>query len=443
MKTTRAEDMLELMRSLFIFVLFSAAFAGFSWAAEGPGGGGEPGKEAEPAKEAEQPPENPPEIGGDELQGEGRGSNTEGWDQYVDFIEGSIKYLPPSEAGGSQAVEFKFNLSPDVPKGAKVKFVLEYNGLEMDTLDYVLKDENRKSLAVTWKPKQRLATGEYFFRVKMPLKEQTAAVQRIIQGKAKRFPKINEPWAWFYGEQDPDGKFKHTLVIGSPEDEEAEKKIICDLYTDYINRLIESMTEFLKKMERVKDGKELTSGGSLEVPQFKSYVAGWRKKQGAIQKEIYEFPLKEPALHLKSQTAFPHLVRLGQMVSKRGWQVQDEVTKQYGVKDVINPAAEGFNRNYKYKVTKESLNQTLGRLDELVCPKNEAEAGTEGQPDGGTEAQEQPAGEESKGAEVQEGAGEAEKEAEKSKPEENEKKPAKKTTKKSAKKTTKKSESTE
>ena len=94
--------MLELMRSLFIFALFSAAFAGFSWAAEGPGGGGEPGKEAEPAKEAEQPPENPPEIGGDELQGEGRGSNTEGWDQYVDFIEGSIKYLPPSEAGGSQ-----------------------------------------------------------------------------------------------------------------------------------------------------------------------------------------------------------------------------------------------------------------------------------------------------------------------------------------------------
>lgn len=362
-----------------IVTLFSCIFAVAALAQDPEKDKGAPdkpeaGQEETPAEETPLPEE------------KGRGANTEGWDPYVEILE--TKHNPPAKEGEKPTVQVKFNLSPDVPKGAKVNFEFEYVGLEFENVDYVLKDENRKGLSLLWKPVKRLGTGEYFIRTRLHPDQQTPAVQKIIQQNEKRFPTKNVPWMWYY--------FEKPIQVGSPEDEEAEKEALCKAYTELVDKLVANMVEFVDKVEEVKEGKALVNGKALDVAKLKELVAEWRKKQGEVQQEIVEFPDKEQAFFQRSITTYQNLRELGRMVSKRSGQLLKEVTDQYKVQEKINPAGHAFfDLSYKYKVTPEQMNTRMETISDQVCPKEkEAEPGEGGEDPGAVDAKKTKEGDE-------------------------------------------------
>src|SRR4029434_4318404 len=115
------------------------------------------------------------------------------------------------------------------------------------------------------------------------------------------------------------------------------------------------------------------------------------KKQGALQKELLQFQVKEPVLVQKAQKAYIMLLDFGRMVSKGSRQTLKEVTDQYKV-EAINPAAPDFDTNYRFKTNKEELGKRYGEIRTLVnCPPEETEgdeekpaagAGDEAKPEG-------------------------------------------------------------
>jgi hypothetical protein len=343
-------------------------------------------------KPGEKPEDAPPS--GDEKE-KGRPANADGYNAY--FVISEAKYLPAAEGATGQAVQLKFDISPDVPKGAKIHLTFELFSVPLDETDYELKDENRKGLTYVWKFSKRMVTGKYQVRSFLRLKDeagrpaQIPAVQRAIQQNTKAFPPKSEPWPWYWDQ---------PVELGNAEDEAAESKELCTAYTDFMDRLIASMGEFIDKMGEVNEGKDLVKGAALDKEKFEAYVKDWREKQGAIQKEIALFVGKQPALVEKSKTAYLKLRQLGQMVSKRAVQEQTTVTEKYKV-GVINPAAKDFDKSFRYKVDARSLNEAYNNIRQLVgCPAEaEAEAGAEGAAEPGAEAG---AGAE-KGAEAKDG----------------------------------------
>jgi hypothetical protein len=325
-----------------------------------------PVEEAVPKEEAAVPEE----------EDKGRGSDTEGWAPYVEFVEKT--YVPPAEAGGLQEVHLKFHLDPEVPKGAKVFFSFLYLGATLDTLEYVLKDENRKNLALVWKPKQKLAEGDYFVMTRLPLYDpiapekkiaiQTGSVQRLIKERAKRFPPKFEPWQRLYMRDESD-----TIVVGDPGTSAEEAQALSKAYTDFMEELVSNMNEFVEEMEKVKAGEVLVKGGEVDEEKLTKVVEDWRKKQGRTQTSILEFQSKEPGLFQKSMTAHANLLELGRMVSKRSRQALKEVTDQYKLKKVINPGAKGFDLGYRW----ETLEKRLETIEGLVSVPAEGEAGEE------------------------------------------------------------------
>jgi hypothetical protein len=283
---------------------------------------------------------------------------------YVEFQE--KKYISPEKEGASPTISLKFNLVTDVPKGAKIYFELEYNALSLDEVEYTLKDENRRNLTLTWKPKQRLAVGEYFLRTRMPLQAQTPAIQKALKQSDKRFPPKNEPWSCYYADQ--------PLLIGGPAEEAAEQKAICEAYQSFIDKLLGNMDEFKEKIDKVNAGQELVNAGTLDVEKFKAFIIEWRKKQGELQKSIVEFQVKEPALFQKSITAFADLRLLGQMVSKRAYLMQKEVTAKYKVEE-INPKEthQYFDRVTKFKADADGLTRKMNDVLRHACPAEVAD----------------------------------------------------------------------
>ncbi len=346
----------------------------------------------------DKPEENP--EGGPLEREKGRPANFE-FDPYIELVEAT--YVPPEKESGQQAIQLKFDLSTDVPKGSKLRLSIDLFGLPVEESEYVLKDENRKGLSFTWKPKKRLATGEYRVRTHIDLENQTPAVQRIIKQNAKRFPPKHVPWAWYMG----------TIQVGSAEDEAREAEVLCAAYTALLDKLVENYDELKEKVKSVKEGKELVNGGALDAVQFEAYVKEWREKQGAAQKDILLFAASEPVLVQKSATAFSQIQALGRMVSKYSVQLQGEVTTQYKV-PAINPAVKDFDRNYRYKADPDKLQTSYKNILKLVgCPDEEEEgaekpaepgagdaAGADGKTAGDGEAQEPaPAEDPEKGAE--------------------------------------------
>ena len=361
-------------RSIVTFVSCFFAVAALAQDAEKES---KPPEKPEAGKEEAPPPEEAPV---DDDDPKGRGPNTEGWEPYLELLE--TKHNPPAKEGDKPTVLIKFNLSPDIPKGTKVNFEFEYVGTEFENVDYVLKDENRKGLSLTWKPTKRLGTGEYIIRTRLHLDQQTPAIQKTIGQNEKRFPAKNAPWMYYY--------FDKPIKIGSPEDEAAEKEAVCKAYTEFVDKLVANMVEFVDKMEEVKAGKEFVNGKALDVAKVKGFVETWRKKQGETQQEIAEFPEKEQALFQRSLTTYQNLRELGRMVSKRSVQVLKEVTDQYKVQEKINPPGhQFFDFSFKYKVTPDQMNNRMQIISEQVCPKEkeEAEGGENGDaPEGGTDA---------------------------------------------------------
>ena len=296
---------------------------------------------------------------------------TAGFVKYMEFL--GSKYIAPEKPGDGQAVEVKFNLSTDIPKGTKINFIFEFNAVEIGNMDYVLKDENRKDVTVLWKPKTKLATGDYFLRTKIVLKDQTPAVAKIFRDRAKRFPPEDEPWTWYFANEKTE-----SIKVGAVMDAATEQKAICEAYTAMMDELVANLGEFVAKMEKVKKGEELVNGGALDVEKFTAYVGDWRKKQGQTQFKITMFQVEEPDLFQKSMTAHANLLDLGRMVSKRAWQVQGEVLKQYGVTKVINPSPKGFDRVIKYATHAEALNARMDKIHGLVCPQEATEEGEKG-----------------------------------------------------------------
>ena len=281
---------------------------------------------------------------------------------YFDLVEAT--YVPPEKESGQQAIQLKFDISTDVPKGCKLRLSIDLNGLPVEESEYVLKDENRKGLAFTWKPKKRLATGEYRLRTHIDLENQVPGVQRIIKQNPKRFPPNSVPWSSY---------LKGPILVGSAEDEAREAEVLCAAYTALLDKLVENYDELKEKVKSVKEGKELVTGEALDAVKFEAYVKEWREKQGAAQKDILLFAASEPVLVQKSGTAFLQLQALGRMVSKYSVQLQGEVTTQYKV-PAINPAVKDFDRNSKYKPDPDKLQTSYKNILKLVgCPDEEEE----------------------------------------------------------------------
>ena len=307
-------------------------------------------KKEEPAPGGEEQPTEEPK---------GRGANTEGWDKYLDLLE--AKYIPAQKEGVLPTVQLKFDLAPEVPKGAKIDLEFELLGGPYEEVSYTLKDENRKGLTVVWKPKKRPPVAEYYLNSYLRLESQTPAVQKIIKANAKRFPAKNEPWKYYY--------FHQPIQVGNAEDEVKEKEEICARFRSIIERLMASGNEFKEKMDVAKKGSEFVSGSALDVPKLTAFIVEWRKKQGEIQKEIIDFQVNEPGLATKVGGAVTELQNLGRMVSKRAVQLQKEVTDQYKVEAINPPSHEHFDRSYKYAVNAKNLNNAVEKIERLACPE--------------------------------------------------------------------------
>ena len=358
-----------LKRTWSAFVIFGF-FAGFPALLSA----GEPDAERPPAKPAPDDEGPVPEP----LETEkGRGPRTENWEPYLELLE--AKYLSPSGPGEPQMVHLKFNLSTDVLKGTVVTFTLEYMGAPYVEMDYKLGGEVRKALVVRWKVPSRLVTGDYYLRTRIFPERQSQAVLKHLRKMSKRFPPENEPWSYLYMKEG------HITVSGKAE-EEADREAMCRAYTALLDELVENMNEFVDKMEAAKEGKEFAAAdGKLDVEKMAQFIVEWRKKQGGTQRKLIQFQDDERGLCLKSQTPYANLLELGRMVSKRSWQLQNEVTDKYGAKP-INPAADRyFDRNYRFRVDAEALASRYERIANAVCPEEEApgEAGEEAAPEGG------------------------------------------------------------
>ncbi len=291
----------------------------------------------------------------------GRGPNVDGYPPYVELLE--AKYISPAKEGDSQAIRLKFNISTDIPRGTIIHFSLQFLAMEVDSIDYTLKDENRRNRVLLWKPKKRLATGDYWLVTRIFLKKQPVRVQRAIKKNPKSFPPDFQPWRYLYMQE------KYKIAVGGELEKKAEAERMCKIYTELMDELVDNMNEFVDKMDAVKDGKAFVKSGALDVKKFTDFVVKWRKKQGATQEKIAKLSINEPAFFFKSQTAYANLRILGQMVSKRSWQVQKEVTTQYNVPP-INPVSHRFfDRNYRYKVSLEALGSRYDRILALVCPE--------------------------------------------------------------------------
>lgn len=294
----------------------------------------------------------------------GRGPHTENWEPYLELVE--CKYLSPSTPEEGQVVELKFNLSTDVAKDTVITFALNYLGNTYVETDYRLESEVRKGLVLKWKAPMRLVTGDYFVSTRIQIDKQKPAVLKHLRKMAKRFPPEYEPWQYLYMKEG------HIVVSGELE-ERAEKEELCAKYTAFLEELVENMNEFVDQMEAAKEGKAfVTAGGSLDVQKLTDFIVAWRKKQGETQRKILLFQDTDRGLYLKSGTAHVNLLELARMVSKRSWQLQNEVTEKYGVKP-INPAADKFfDRNYRYRVDADALAKRYEKVLSLACPEEEA-----------------------------------------------------------------------
>lgn len=348
-------------------LLFAAA-----WTAQGfsqDQGGTNPGQE--------------PEEGKPEGEG-GRPGNAEGYNEYFKVTE--VKYIPSENPNGPQSVQLRFNLIDEIPKGCVIRLSLDFNGLSVEETKYTYKEDNRNNLGLTWKFSKKLALGEYQLRSHIDLvlsdperntqlPAQTPAVLKSLGSAAKVFPPRSAPWSWYS---------KQKVKIGNPEDEGKELEATCALYGDLMDRLIESMGAIKESMDEALKGAGLAEGGKLDQKKFADHITEWRKKQGELQKEILLLVGKEPTLIQKTQSAWRQLKLLGQMVSKRGTQLQKDVEQKYKL-DAVKPSVKDFDARYNATVEARLLQNTYEGIRSILgCPE-EAEEGDAAAPEAGAE----------------------------------------------------------
>lgn len=314
---------------------------------------------------------------------------------YLELV--SSEYVAASK-GGKQTLKLKMDFSPDLPIGTKIQMDLVHNGLPLigESIFYVLKTTKRKGVIYDWVPKKALGVDSYYLRVQVDMLDQTSKVTREFKAEKNKkiFPPRANPLVWLYGQE------KYAIKVGTEEERQAQEDLMCTVYDDFINELINNWSDFKSTLDAVKEGKKYSNGGVVDRKGLELFVKKWRRQQGTTQKAVLiDFPTNRPAVHSKSRTAHFNLLRLGRMVSKRSVSYQRDLEKAVGIA-AINPSLDTKNKDdavlrffdagFRYRVSKESLNKTMDNIYRLVCPEEEeapAEkkpAGDGGSGDGGT-----------------------------------------------------------
>jgi hypothetical protein len=285
----------------------------------------------------------------------------------------SATYIPPKAPNESQLLRMKFDLSPDVPVGMKFLLELVYNGLPVDTQTLELKNQIRQGIVFDWKPQIRLGVDTYQLQAQVLLALQSPDVQKEIKAKPKRFPPEDEPWVTAFPQD------KYPIAVGTPEELEAEKRRMCEIYSKLMDDLEASLKAIETDLEAVRKGEKCRKGTALDAPAFEKLVLDWWKKQAAIQKTIAEMAVKEQFIVQKSQKAHFELLELSRMVAKRAKNNgYDEITRQNSAPAIVlrrnpaDPATEVFqfaNWQYRYTVTNEDLQNRVKTIEKLTCPE--------------------------------------------------------------------------
>lgn len=299
-----------------------------------------------------------------------------GYRPYLELI-GSQYIAAPK--GGKQTLKLKMDFSADLPLGTRIQMDLVHNGLPLigETVFFTFKTSKRKGFIYEWTPKKPLGVDNYYLRVQVDLLDQIARVRKEFAGKEKIFPPKANPLVWLYGQE------KYAIKVGTEAELQAQKEMMCTVYTDFINELADNWNEIKNSMDAVREGKKFSNAGVVDRKGLENFIRKWRRKQGAIQKGILrDFPDKWPAVHSKSLTAHANLLRLGRMVSKRSVSYQRALEKELrlqrinpllNTKDKEDAVLQFFDYGYRYKVSKESLNRTMDNIYRLVCPESEEE----------------------------------------------------------------------
>jgi hypothetical protein len=292
----------------------------------------------------------------------GRPVNPDGYERYLELK--SAKYLEPETEGEPGAIRLAFVVSEDVPPQAKVTFSLLQYDLPVAQMNYVLKKAKSTDIALRWRLKEKLARGKYFLRTHLEPKNQSRSVQRALKKNTKRFPLKVAPWPWLYLE-------KPIEVVGGDGSP-------CEIYTAFMDRLVDNLDPFLEKMDRAMAAEEFVNGGSLDVPAFTAYVVEWRKKQGELQKEIKLFPEKNMVVFQQARQEYDRLVNLSGMVSKYAVIFQKGVTDHYKVEE-IKPTSHKWFRKVRGPVDYDSLARNYDLVRQgLECPDPEDDGDGEG-----------------------------------------------------------------
>lgn len=315
----------------------------------------------------DEPEKDPPEL-------EGRPANADGYDAYVLLTEAT--YIPRGKEGNTQGILLKFDLARSVPRGAVIRISLDRYGEPVEETTYTLKDETRTGLSHNWKLKAKHVVGEYGLRSYLELAKQTAAVQGLLKQLGKEFPPAYDPWPWY---------IKSDFYLGTPEDEAAESGDLCEVYTNFLDGLLENMTEFKDKMDEALKGEGLAEGGKLDAGKFEAYVKEWRAKQAKVQKQIFEFggnPLAS-----KRPVAYRQLKVFSSMTSKRCVVLQKEVADKFKAADP-KPKVAGFDKDYSGNVDVKVLQSTYDAIRTSVgCPAEEEEGDAAAAPGADPEAE--------------------------------------------------------
>jgi len=256
----------------------------------------------------------------------------------------------------------QFDLLPDVPKGAKIEFILKLlrTDLPIESFFFTLEDEQRKGIKRMWTPKKRLTVDKYYFMTLLRMKEQTVAVQKIMN-KSSRFKPEYDPWAWNHT--------KKGFKVGNADMEKAEFNEFKEWVNARAMEFIQRNNEGIEELNKVMKGEAHVTAGKLDVESLKTFLTEWMKKMEKSQIAVNDLVTDDPSLYEKFIKIHTELERLGMMVARRiSYSDLRPVLKKHNMKvsdlKLVQPSR--FKPNYRYRVSTEVLKQHWGRIQELL-----------------------------------------------------------------------------
>lgn len=291
-----------------------------------------------------------------------------------------VKYLAPEEARGRPALEFVFDIAETLPKGAKITFELEYaGGLSSEQTLFAVKGARRKNVTFRWTPKEKLVIStasspfQYRLRVQINPEEQSVSVKKAM-ADLKEFPMRRAPWPWYFRD--------HQILIGTSEERAKLQEEVCTAYEKSVDKLIDSY-KTIKKLVSAAEPSAEDAEGEEEEFDFEAFEADarkWRKKQGAIQREIFAINEKTPDIANAAPEAYGSLGDLGRIVSKWGMTSLGKVLKDRKLEKIKfekRPKDEdlrSFSSIYRLPASVRVMNQKANEVLDLACPIPETTA---------------------------------------------------------------------